>query len=63
MQGCLTNGFAKDTSRKVKTALHAKYAAGQHICTYAPIGYKKHSEIKNLLEIDEETRWIVEKDI
>ena len=53
--------FAKDTSRKVKTALHAKSAAGQHICTYAPIGYKKHSEVKNLLEIDEETRWIVEK--
>ena len=38
--------FAKDTSRKVKTALHAKFAAGQHICTYAPIGYKKHSEVK-----------------
>ena len=53
--------FAKDTSRKVKTALHAKFAAGQHVCTYAPIGYKKHSEVKNLLEIDEETRWIVEK--
>ena len=53
--------FAKDTSRKVKTAFHAKFAAGQHICTYAPIGYKKHSEVKNLLEIDEETRWIVEK--
>lgn len=53
--------FAKDTSRKVKAALHAKFAAGQHICTYAPIGYKKHSEVKNLLEIDEETRWIVEK--
>lgn len=53
--------FAKDTSRKVKTALHAKFAAGQHICTYAPIGYKKNSEVKNLLSIDEETRWIVEK--
>ena len=53
--------FAKDTSRKVKTALHAKFAAGQHICTYAPLGYKKHSEVKNLIEIDEETRWIIEK--
>ena len=38
--------FAKDTSRKVKTALHAKFAAGQHICTFAPLGYKKHSEVK-----------------
>lgn len=53
--------FAKDTSRKVKTALHAKFAAGERICTYAPIGYRKHPEIKNAIVIDEETRWIVEK--
>ena len=47
---------AKDTSRKVKTALKAKFAAGQRVCAYAPIGYKKHPEIKNKLVIDEETR-------
>ena len=53
--------FAKDTSRKVKAAFHPKHAAGQRICTYAPLGYKKHPEIKNALIIDEETRWIIEK--
>lgn len=53
--------FAKDTSRKVKAALHAKFAAGQRTFTYAPLGYKRHSEIKNMIEIDEETRWIIEK--
>ena len=53
--------FAKDTSRKVKTALRAKHAAGQRICTYAPLGYKKHPDIKNAIIIDEETRWIIEK--
>ena len=53
--------YAKDTSRKVKTALHAKFAAGQKICTYAPLGYKKHPELRNKLIIDEETRWIIEK--
>ena len=53
--------FAKDTSRKVKTAFKAKFAAGQRISAYAPLGYKKHPEIKNKLVIDEETRWIVEK--
>lgn len=53
--------FAKDTSRKVKTSFKAKFAAGERIFTYAPIGYKKHPEIKNKLVIDEETRWIVEK--
>ena len=56
----LTNEwFAKDTSRKVKTAFKAKFAAGQRIGAYAPIGYRKHPEIKNKLIIDEEPRWIV----
>ena len=53
--------FAKDTSRKVKTSLNAKFRAGEHTCAYAPIGYKKNPDIKNKLMIDEETRWIVEK--
>lgn len=53
--------FAKDTSRKVKATLRAKHAAGQRTCTYAPLGYKKHPEIKNAIVVDEETKWIIEK--
>ena len=53
--------FAKDTSRKVKNSLHAKFLAGERIFSYAPLGYKRDPEIKNRLIIDEETRWIVEK--
>lgn len=53
--------YAKDTSRKVKTALHAKFVTGQKTCTYAPLGYKKHPELRNKLIVDEETRWIIEK--
>ncbi|MBR4961523.1 MAG: plasmid recombination protein [Clostridia bacterium] len=53
--------LAKDTSRKVKTALHAKYAAGERTFTYAPLGYIRHPEIKNALVIDVETSWIIEK--
>ena len=53
--------LAKDTNRKVKTALHAKYAAGERTFTYAPLGYIRHPEIKNALVIDVETRWIIEK--
>ena len=34
----------------------------ERIGAYAPIGYRKHPEIKNKLIIDEETRWIVETD-
>ena len=53
--------FAKDTSRKVKAALHAKFAAGQRTFAYAPLGYKRHPDVKNALAIDEETRWILEE--
>lgn len=53
--------FAKDTSRKVKTALHAKFAAGERTFAYAPLGYIRHPEIKNAIVIDVETRWIIEK--
>jgi len=53
--------FAKDTSRKVKNSLHAKFLAGERTFAYAPLGYKRDPEVKNQLVIDEETRWIVEK--
>ena len=53
--------FAKDTSRKVKTALHAKFAAGERTFAYAPLGYIRHPEIKNAIGIDVETHWIIKK--
>ena len=46
--------FAKDTSRKVKTALRAKFAAGERTFAYAPLGYIRHPEAKNTLAIDED---------
>ena len=55
--------FAKDTSRKVKSALHAKFEKGERIFAYAPLGYKRHPEIKNTLTPDEETRWIVRENL
>ena len=58
----LTNEwFAKDTSRKVKAALHAKFAEGQRTFAYAPLGYIRHPEIKNAIAVDNETKWIIEK--
>lgn len=53
--------FAKDTSRKVKASLKAKFHNGERISAYAPIGYLKDPEVKNHLVVDPETRWIVEK--
>ena len=53
--------YAKDTSRKVKAALKAKFLAGENVFTHPPLGYKRDPEIRNRIVIDEETRWIVEK--
>lgn len=53
--------FAKDTSRKIKASMNAKFKAGERTFAYAPVGYKKHPDIKNKLAVDEETKWIVEK--
>ncbi len=53
--------LAKDTSRKVKAALFAKHMAGERTFTYAPLGYIRHPEIKNMIVVDEETKWIIEK--
>ncbi len=58
----LFNEFmAKDTSRKVKSALHAKFAAGERTFSIAPFGYMRHPEEHNKLAIDPDTSWIIEK--
>ena len=53
--------LAKDTSRKVKIALHAKFAAGERTFTTAPFGYMRHPENRNKLAVDPDTAWIIEK--
>ena len=53
--------LAKDTSRKVKIALHAKFAAGERTFTTAPLGYMRHPENRNKLAIDPDMSWIIEK--
>ena len=53
--------LAKDTSRKVKIALHAKFATGERTFTTAPLGYMRHPENRNKLAIDPDTSWIIEK--
>ena len=57
----LNEMHARQTRKKVKSAMHTKFANGAHYGAYAPIGYLKHPEIKGKLIPDEETRWIVEK--
>ena len=56
------NGWQEIQSRKVKFSnLRQRFAEGAHYGAYAPLGYKKHPDIKGKLLVDDETKWIIEK--
>ena len=57
----LNEMHARQTSKKVKAAMHTRFANGAHYGAYAPLGYVKNPDKKGHLLIDPETRWIVEK--
>lgn len=57
----LNDMYAKDLSRKVKTAKRTRAAQGAFIGSHAPYGYKKSSESCNVLEINKETAEVVQK--
>jgi DNA invertase Pin-like site-specific DNA recombinase len=57
----LNEMHARQTSKKVKAALHTRFENGAHYGAYAPIGYVKDPEKKGHLLVDPETKWIVEK--
>lgn len=57
----LNEMVARDTSRKVKSALKTKFQNGDFVSPMIPLGYKKNPDIKGRLIPDEETKWIVEK--
>lgn len=51
--------YARDISRKIRTALHAKARDGQYIGSFAPFGYRKAEKNKNQLEADgEAAAWV-----
>ena len=52
--------YAKDTSRKIKSALHARRMQGKYMATIAPFGYQKDEKDHNHLVIDEVTAPVVE---
>lgn len=57
----LNEMHARQTSKKVKAAMHTRFANGAHYGAYAPLGYIKDPDKTGHLLIDTETRWIVEK--
>ena len=57
----LNEMHARQTSKKVKAAMHTRFANGAHYGAYAPLGYVKDPDKKGHLLIFPEIRWIVEK--
>jgi len=53
--------YARDISRKIRTALRAKVQNGQYIGSFAPYGYQKSPANKNLLIPDETAAPIVRR--
>ena len=53
--------YARDTSKKIKSVLHAKGKSGKHMTNSAIYGYKKSPEDKNKWVIDEEAAAVVRR--
>jgi len=57
----LNEMYAKDLSRKIKSARRARFAEGQLICPTAPYGYKKAPDDHHRLVIDEPAAKVVRR--
>lgn len=55
LKNLINDFYAKDISRKSGSALETKQLKGEFIGAFAPYGYKKSSEDKHKLVIDEDT--------
>lgn len=51
--------YARDTSKKIKSALHTRKMQGKYLCTTAPYGYKKDPTDSTHLIIDDEVAPVV----
>lgn len=56
----LNEMYAKDTSKKVKSAIQSRMREGTYIGSKAPFGFLKDPNNKHKLIIDEEVRYIIE---
>ena len=61
LKNIINEGYAKDISVKVSTALETRKKQGKFTGKYAPYGYLKDPADKNHLIIDEETKDIVKR--
>jgi len=57
----LNDYHLKDLSKKIKSVLNAKAKSGQYLANYAPYGYRKSSDDRHKLIVDEYAAGIVKK--
>ncbi|GHU94827.1 recombinase [Clostridia bacterium] len=57
----MSEWYARDTSRKVKSVLHAKGKRGEHMTNAAVYGYRKSPDDKNLWLVDNEAANVVRR--
>ena len=57
----LNEMHARQTSKKIKAALHVRRMNGGHWGSHTPLGYRRDPEQMGHLLIDPDTKWIVEK--
>lgn len=56
----LNEMYAKDTSKKVKSAIQSRMKEGTYIGSKAPFGFKKDPNDKHKLILDERAKYIIE---
>lgn len=61
INGLINEWYLEDMSDSIKAALHTRMAAGKHIGSFAPYGYKKDPNNKGTLLVDEEAAEVVRK--
>lgn len=59
IQGVMNENHCAETSDKVREVFHMKRNNGEHIGSFAPFGYRKHTEDNNMLVIDEPAAAVV----
>lgn len=59
LKSIINDSYAKDISKKICTALDAKKKNGKFLGKYAPYGYKKSTDNRYVLEINDETKNVV----
>ena len=59
LKNVMNDLYARDTSSKIRAVKQSTFRTGKYVGCYAPIGYRKSSADKHILEIDQVTAPVV----